>query len=372
MEGRSKNIVKVYTGNQGLPKGSNSQGNRVYSSTRCPQSFKDSVLYCRFNRRIRGSITGLLYIQTRSYSSVENINISSRWDKIVFEAKKHPKGVIDRSLYSFMLDKEVLLFAYNNLKSKPGSMTPGLAPSTLDGISNEFLDSLILKLKSNKFEFRPARRISIPKPGGGTRPLTIASPSDKIVLEAMCTILDPIFEPTFNDCSHGFRPKLGCHTALRYIEDNFKSSKWIIEGDIHKYFDCVDHKILRKLLKNRIVDQRMLCLIDKALKVGYGEFGGPVKDNIVGTPQGSTLSPLLSNIYLNEFDKFVMELKIKFDKGDKPIVNKEYKRVSGLLLRNPIKAEALSITKKTLIYIPYNLAIDPDFKRLVYVRYVDD
>jgi retron-type reverse transcriptase len=101
-------------------------------------------------------------------------------------------------------------------------MTPGVNPETLDGMSREVLDEIVRKLKNQSFQFQPARRIEIPKPSGGTRPLTIAPPRDKVVQEAIRMILEAIYEPTFSDYSHGFRPKRSCHTALKHVRQQFQ------------------------------------------------------------------------------------------------------------------------------------------------------
>lgn len=120
-------------------------------------------------------------------------------------------------LYKSIADPITLTLAYHNIKSKPGNMTPGTDESTLDGVSNRFLESLAISLRNGEFQFRPARRVHIPKSNGSTRPLAIASPRDKIVQEAMRLVLETIFEPSFSDSSHGFRPGRSCHTALKKI-----------------------------------------------------------------------------------------------------------------------------------------------------------
>lgn len=121
-----------------------------------------------------------------------------------------------------MYNVELLTIAYNNIKSKPGNMTPAINPDTLDGMSQESLEKIAKSLKDESFRFQPQRRVRIPKPNGGTRPLTIASPRDKIVQEAARMLLQAIFDPTFLDSSHGFRPGRSCHSALKYLEVNFK------------------------------------------------------------------------------------------------------------------------------------------------------
>lgn len=134
----------------------------------------------------------------------------------------------------------MLVYAYENIKSKPGNMTPGLSPETLYGISKEKIEkieNLSLSLKSEKFSFSPSfapsfspsfalsRRIQIPKVSGGTRPLSIASPMDKIVQKAMRLVLEAIYEPLFKDCSHGFRANKSCHTALRQVSQEFQPAQ---------------------------------------------------------------------------------------------------------------------------------------------------
>lgn len=123
-------------------------------------------------------------------------------------------------LYKCVSSVDTLVTAYDNIKSKPGNMTPGVDQMTLDGVSMKFFEDLAKSLSNGSFQFKPARRVHIPKANGKLRPLAIASPRDKIVQEAMRMILELVFEPTFSDLSHGFRPGRSCHTALKGV------SKW--------------------------------------------------------------------------------------------------------------------------------------------------
>lgn len=102
-------------------------------------------------------------------------------------------------------------------------MTPGINPETLDGCSHMVLETFVEKIKSEAFEFQPGRRVQIPKASGGSRPLTIASPRDKLVQEAMRMILETVYEPTFSDNSHGFRPQRSCHSALKTVKSQFQA-----------------------------------------------------------------------------------------------------------------------------------------------------
>jgi len=138
------------------------------------------------------------------------------------KAEKFGKELQVKDIYKkHMLDKNLFLIAYNKLKSKSGNMTPVISPETLDGMSNEVLDKIIDRLRSGKFQFSPSRRVYIQKKDGSKIPLSVGNPRDKIVQEVMRMILEAIYEPRFLDTSHGFRPKRGCHTALRTIFSRF-------------------------------------------------------------------------------------------------------------------------------------------------------
>lgn len=230
--------------------------------------------------------------------------------------KDNPNFIVE-DIYSLMYNHRFYEIAYHNLKSQPGNMTPGLNPTTLDGFSSAVIESIIGNMRDQSFQFKPGRRTQIPKASGGTRPLTIAPPRDKIVQEVMRMILEAIFEPTFSPNSHGFRSGKSCHTALRQIFTTFGVASWYIEGDISKCFDSFDHDLLIKILRTKIKDERFIRLIIKSLKAGYFEFK-EYKQSIIGTPQGSIISPILCNIYMNGFDKFIEKLIADFSKGDKP------------------------------------------------------
>jgi retron-type reverse transcriptase len=137
------------------------------------------------------------------------------------EFKKKP---IDRNLYKLLSDVDMLQHAYENIKSRPGNLTPGVLDETLDGISKKTLEELSKKLVDESFQFRTARRTFIPKKSGQMRPITISPPRDKIVQESMRIILNAIYEPLFMEQSHGFRPGRGCHSALKQVNQKFQST----------------------------------------------------------------------------------------------------------------------------------------------------
>jgi group II intron reverse transcriptase/maturase len=148
--------------------------------------------------------------------------------------------------------------------------------------------------------------VYIEKSDGRKRPLGIPSPKDKIVLKAMSIILEKIYEPTFLGTNHGFRPKRGTHSALESIT-KWSGVKWFIEGDITACFDSIQHNLLIKSLSKKIKDKQFIDLCWKAIRVNYVEFPNTniEKRNTIGTPQGSTLSPILANILLHELDVFM-------------------------------------------------------------------
>lgn len=135
------------------------------------------------------------------------------------------------------------------------------------------------------------------------RKLGIPSIKDRLVQEVLKTIIEPIFETQFDFNSFGFRPNRSCHTALKFVNTRMKDSVWIIEGDIKGYFDNIDHKKLMELVELRVKDPLVLRLIKTGLKCRVFEGNYYIKEQESGTPQGGILSPLLSNIYLDAFDK---------------------------------------------------------------------
>ena len=168
---------------------------------------------------------------------------------------------------------------------------------------DEMIDRLQNQLREKRYEFSPVRRVWIPKPKGGERPLGIATVDDRVVETAMKIIIEPIFEADFHNCSYAYRPKrsaVQASTAIR--EDLYKYAWGVVEIDFKSYFDSIPHGKLLKLISLRISDRSVLKLIKQTLKVGVLDRGN-VLPTKVGVPQGSPISPLYSNIYLNLLDQ---------------------------------------------------------------------
>lgn len=290
-------------------------------------------------------------------------------------------------LYRNLFNQELFLMAYNNIYAKPGNMTKGTDGQTIDGMSLQRINNLIQTLRNESYQPQPARRTYILKKNGKQRHLGIPSIDDKLVQEVIRLILESIWESIFLDCSHGFRPHKSCHTALDSIQKTFGGVKWFIEGDIQGFFDNIDHHVLIDLLRKRIQDERFISLIWKFLKAGYLE-NWQFHTTYSGTLQGSIISPILSNIYLNELDIYMMEYKQRFRKGEGKHRPTEYRRLESrkyytkkkhaanwqtmtaeekLKVRQSIKG--LDVLMMTT---PVSDPFDADFKRMFYVRYADD
>jgi len=290
-------------------------------------------------------------------------------------------------LYRNLYNRDFYCLAYQNIYAADGNMTPGSDNSTIDGMSLERMDKIIASMKDHSYHPKPARRTYIKKKNGKLRPLGIPSSNDKIVQEIVRMILESIYEPTFSKFSHGFRPDKSCHTALSEIQDRFTGVKWFVEGDISACFDSIDHHVLIEILRRRIADEYFIALIWKFLKAGYMEQWKLYR-TYSGTPQGSGISPLLANIYLNELDIYMEQYKVAFDKGTQRKRNPEYYRVYSKLqylrsnnatkwktLNKQGRTNALSRQKRLcgiMRSLPSKIPCDPDYRRIQYCRYADD
>ena len=164
-------------------------------------------------------------------------------------------------------------------------------------------NELISQIKSREYKPLPVRRVEIPKPNGGVRKLGIPTVIDRIIQQALVQKLTPIFEPTFSEYSYGFRPNRRCQNAIdRALELLNQGYERIIDLDLEKFFDNVPQDKLIRLVDNMVNDSDITALIHKYLKAGV-LINGEFEETTIGTPQGGNLSPLLSNIYLNELDK---------------------------------------------------------------------
>ena len=305
--------------------------------------------------------------------------------------KSKDKSYRFRRLYRNLYNPEFFYLAYNNISAGQGSMTPGVDRETLDGMSEERIMKIIASLKDHSYQPHPVRRVYIAKKNNSKkkRPLGIPSTVDKLVQEVVRMILESIYEPNFSPDSHGFRPKRSCHTALKHIDINFKGAVWFVEGDIKACFDSFDHHVMVDILRERIEDEYFLALIWKMLKAGYMEQW-EYRKTYSGTPQGSGVSPMLANIYLDRLDRFMDSYKRSFDTGS----SKNRKVDSGYLkareryhklkksmggLWNVVSPEQraemgreLRKAKNDMFTHPYYANCNSAYKCIHYCRYADD
>lgn len=277
-------------------------------------------------------------------------------------------------VYRQLFNRDLFLLAYGRIATNQGAMTPGVTEETIDGMSLAKIDTIIKLLRSERYQWSPARRTYIPKKNGKLRPLGKPSGSDKLVQEVIRLMLSAYYEPQFSENSHGFRPEHGCHSALQSIYHGWKGTMWFIEGDIAKYFDSLDHNQLLNILSENIHDGRLINLINGLLKAGYLEDWKHHR-TLSGTPQGGILSPLLANIYLDRFDQWVeTTLLPKYNRGDQRQGNELYQKLTGQIgylraKRRYAEAKTLSVQRRK---INSKARIDPKYRRLRYVRYADD
>jgi group II intron reverse transcriptase/maturase len=284
------------------------------------------------------------------------------------------KGLPCNELYRQMFNRELYLLAYGRIYANHGAMTPGPSEETADGMSEAKIGQIIDAMRHERYRFAPARRAFIPKKNGKLRPLGLPSWSDKLAGEVVRLLLEAYYEPQFSGRSHGFRKRRGCHTALREIERGWSGTVWFIESDIADCFGSLDHKILLRILGEKIHDNRFLRLIANMLKAGYLE-DWQYHDTLSGCPQGGVVSPVLSNIYLHKLDEFVEQVLIpQYTRGDRRKDNPGYERLKRRrkrLRKHGDRAAARKLLRQ-MRELPAGDPMDPGFRRLRYCRYADD
>jgi retron-type reverse transcriptase len=179
------------------------------------------------------------------------------------------RGLPLKRVYRQLFNKHLYLTAYGRIYRNKGAMTPGVTDETVDAMSLEKIDAIIDLVRSERYQWQPARRTYIPKKDGRKRPLGLPTWSDKLLAEVIRLILDAYYDGQFSDRSHGFRSGRGCHTALRDIYSTWGGTVWLIEGDISQCFTALDHELLLSTLKAQIHDGRFIHLIQKLLDAGY-------------------------------------------------------------------------------------------------------
>jgi len=212
-----------------------------------------------------------------------------------------------------VVERSNLKLAYQRVVENKGA--PGV-----DGVPvTEFKDwlkihwpSVKTALLEGRYLPRPVRRVDIPKPSGGMRTLGVPTVVDRLIQQALHQVLQPLFEPTFSAGSFGFRPGRGAHQAVRKAQEYIRAGKrWVVDIDLEKFFDRVNHDVLMARVAGQVSDARVLKLIRRFLQAGMMSEG-LVEPRTEGTPQGGPLSPLLSNILLNDLDQELERRELSF------------------------------------------------------------
>lgn len=219
----------------------------------------------------------------------------------------------DNTLLEEMLSDKNIMEAYKQVKRNKGAPgVDGMTVSELKGYLDENLEIIREQIRSRKYKPSPVKRVEIPKDNGGVRKLGVPTVIDRLIQQAIVQVLTPIYEPIFSDSSYGFRPNRCCEMAiikaLEYMNEGYE---WIVDIDLEKFFDNVHHDKLISLIMKDVKNGEIVSLIRKFLVSGI-MIDDEYKESVIGTPQGGNLSPLLSNVVLNELDKELEARGLRF------------------------------------------------------------
>ena len=203
-----------------------------------------------------------------------------------------------------ILSRDNMLLAWKRVKAnkvKPG--VDGIIIDEFPVYLREHWSQIRDKLLNGSYRPQPVLRVEIPKRSGGKRPLGIPTVLDRLIQQAILQVLQPMCDAGFSESSYGFRPKRSAHQAVRQVRQTIDSGyKWVVDVDLSKFFDRVDHDLLMCRIARKVKEKRVLRLIGRFLRAGV-QVEGRFEPTIEGVPQGGPLSPLLANIMLDDFDK---------------------------------------------------------------------
>ena len=237
-------------------------------------------------------------------------NLSPQFLKVADRAKRDPQGQI-LSL-ARLIDVPALRRALGRIRTDAAVGVDGVSKEQYVKRQEVNLRDLHARLRTKRWRHQPIRRVHIPKERGKTRPIGISTVEDKLVQEGVREVLEVVYEPVFRDDSYGFRPGRSAHDALRTLNRMLfrREASWILEADIQSFFDSIDRKKLLEMLRQRVADESLMRLIGKCLHVGVFD-GDDYSEPEIGTVQGSTLSPLLGNVYLHHVLDLWLEQEVR-------------------------------------------------------------
>lgn len=211
------------------------------------------------------------------------------------------------TLYGRLLSENALEQAFQKVKAAKGA--PGIDGQSVKVFASELAQNITLlvqELREKSYRPQPVKRVEIPKPDGGIRKLGIPAVRDRVVQQALLDILQPIFDPEFHPSSYGYRPGRSCHHAISKATLFVRKyeRRWVVDMDLSKCFDTLDHQIILDSFRKRIADGSILRLIEMFLQSGVMTETG-FEASVTGSPQGGVISPLIANVYLDAFDQFM-------------------------------------------------------------------
>jgi group II intron reverse transcriptase/maturase len=295
--------------------------------------------------------------------------ISTKLERIAKLAREAPDMAFKTLAHH--IDIEWLHEAYRRTRKDGARGVDGQSAEQYAAKLEENLQSLLDRAKSGTYRAPPVRRVHIPKGSGAeTRPIGIPTFEDKVLQRAVVMVLEAVYEQDFLECSYGFRPGRSPHQALETLQNQAvrMAGGWVVELDIRKFFDSMDHERLGEILRHRVLDGALLRLVGKWLNAGVLEDGGLMHPES-GTPQGGVISPLLANIFLHEV------LDVWFEREVKPRLSGKahlvrYADDAVLLFANEADARrVLEVLPKR--FGKYGLTLHPDKTRLVEFRRPD-
>ena len=211
------------------------------------------------------------------------------------------------SLYGQLLSMGCLYQAYKQVRRNKGAAgIDGQSLRSFESSLQEELSCLLLELKEKRYQAQPVRRVTIAKEDGGERQLGIPTVRDRVVQQALRSILEPIFDPDFHPSSYGYRPKRSGHHAIGKAELFVRRYRreWVVDMDLSKCFDTLNHDLIIRQFRRKITDGSILSLLRQFLESGV-MIGQRIEDTPLGSPQGGVISPLIANVYLDAFDQFM-------------------------------------------------------------------
>jgi len=292
--------------------------------------------------------------------------ISTRQERIATLAKQMPDAAL-RSL-SHHIDLDWMREAYRRTRKDGAAGVDGQTAAEFAEDLEENLQSLLDRAKSGRYRAPPVRRVYIPKGDGSkTRPIGIPTFEDKVLQRAVAMVLEPVYEQDFKDFSYGFRPGRSAHDALKALRNGLWSMRggWVLDVDVSKFFDTIDRRLLRDILRQRVVDGVVVRLVGKWLNAGVME-GGVMMKATAGTPQGGVISPLLANIYLHEvLDRWWVEEVLPRLRGRALLVRYADDFVIAFERQDDVRRVQAVLAKR---FAKYGLTLHPEKTRLVPFR----